>query len=406
MHRPGEIQPLGETLAGIVGIAADRIRQWGRVFRRPITYSVLLRTRPRQDPLPPNLAACESLDWLLAAHAAAQGRAFASLFSLSHGWGPPYPETSGYLVPTLLMARGLGHRGEELREAVARTGEWLLEIQQPDGSFCAPSDGQPMVFDTGQVLFGLLALSDGSDGEERYLQSAYRAGEWILGRQDPRGYWVRSAYRGIPHTYYTRVSWALLMLSRRTGEPRFREAAHRQLLWAKEQQTESGWFSNCSFHPDEKPVLHVIAYTIRGLWESSLLLDDRDLERSAVTAAEALRRIEEEKGRLASRFGPGWAGLGRDACVTGLCQMAGIWLRMARRAGRPDFAKAAKRCLVPVFRCQVRHPRRPEVHGGLPGSIPLWGSYFPWTFPNWGAKFLIDAVLLTELSEKRADVPG
>jgi len=304
------------------------------------------------------------------------------------------------------MARGLGHRRGELQEAVARTGEWLLEIQQPDGSYCAPSDGQPMVFDTGQVLFGLLALSDGSDGEERYLQSAYRAGEWILGRQDPRGYWVRSAYRGIPHTYYTRVSWALLILSRRTGEPRFREAAHRQLLWAKEQQTESGWFSNCSFHPDEKPVLHVIAYTIRGLWESSLLLDDRDLERSAVTAAEALRRIEGEKGRLASRFGPGWAGLGRDACVTGLCQMAGIWLRMARRAGRPDFAQAAKRCLVPVFRCQVRHPRRPEVHGGLPGSIPLWGSYFPWTFPNWGAKFLIDAVLLTELPESRADVPG
>jgi hypothetical protein len=69
---------------------------------------------------------------------------------------------------------------------------------------------------------------------------------------------------------------------------------------------------------------------------------------------------------------------------------------MARRYGRAEFEKAAERCLRFLLRHQLNQPRRPEVHGALPGSIPLWGEYFPWGFPNWGAKFLIDALLLAE----------
>ena len=35
-------------------------------------------------------------------------------------------------------------------------------------------------------------------------------------------------------------------------------------------------------------------------------------------------------------------------------------------------------------------------YGGIPGSLPLWGSYAPFTYPSWAAKFFIDALLLCE----------
>jgi hypothetical protein len=76
--------------------------------------------------------------------------------------------------------------------------------------------------------------------------------------------------------------------------------------------------------------------------------------------------------------------------------MSLVWLGMARRYGRPELGKAAERCLGFLLRHQLSDPRRPPVYGALPGSIPLWGEYFPWGFPNWGAKFLIDALLLAE----------
>src|SRR2546425_7256188 len=63
-----------------------------------------------------------------------------------------YPEVTGYLVPTLL------HYDE--RELAIRLVRWLFCIQNADGSYPGPDDGKPYVFDTGQVLHGLLAAID------------------------------------------------------------------------------------------------------------------------------------------------------------------------------------------------------------------------------------------------------
>jgi len=60
----------------------------------------------------------------------------------------PYPEVTGYFVPTLY------DWGEiDLARTCTR---WLLAIQLADGAFPAP-DGVPYTFDTGQVMRGLCA---------------------------------------------------------------------------------------------------------------------------------------------------------------------------------------------------------------------------------------------------------
>src|SRR4029077_21260739 len=67
----------------------------------------------------------------------------------------PYPEVTGYFVPTLY------NWGEQ---ELARTcTRWLLSIQLPEGAFPAP-DGVPYTFDTGQVVRGLCAALHDIDG--------------------------------------------------------------------------------------------------------------------------------------------------------------------------------------------------------------------------------------------------
>lgn len=61
-----------------------------------------------------------------------------------------YPEVTGYYVPTLIQ---WGYR-----EMAVSYAEWLCRIQKPDGSWFDPQDTAPYVFDTAQVLKGLLAV--------------------------------------------------------------------------------------------------------------------------------------------------------------------------------------------------------------------------------------------------------
>lgn len=60
-----------------------------------------------------------------------------------------YPETTGYLIPSLL-AYGEG-------ELCKRLADWLVSIQNKDGSFNGLDD-IPRVFDTGAIMEGLYAI--------------------------------------------------------------------------------------------------------------------------------------------------------------------------------------------------------------------------------------------------------
>jgi hypothetical protein len=35
-----------------------------------------------------------------------------------------------------------------------------------------------------------------------------------------------------------------------------------------------------------------------------------------------------------------------------------------------------------------------DVRGGIKGSQPVWGRYAPMSYPNWAAKFFVDAMWL------------
>src|SRR5262249_38477122 len=82
--------------------------------------------------------------------------------------GRSYQEVTGYLIPTL---REYGEC-----ELATRLVLWLLARQRTDGAFTDPDQGEPYVFDTGQVLRGLLA-SEASVPAAR--EAARRAADWL-----------------------------------------------------------------------------------------------------------------------------------------------------------------------------------------------------------------------------------
>src|SRR5439155_681775 len=151
---------------------------------------------------------------------------------------------------------------------------------------------------------------------------------------------------GEARSYYSEVSWALLLLWRLTGLDRYREAAIRNLEWVVGQQAPNGFFCRSGFELGKPAVLHTIAYTIQGVLESGYLLEDSALEASARNAAETLALLQEHSGILRGSYDDEWRAGTTSRCLTGLAQMGVVWRRLARGATQALMERAANRVLA------------------------------------------------------------
>jgi hypothetical protein len=350
-----------------------------------------------------HLAAC--LSWLHDAHDATGGRGVAARFDLAQGWDAPYPETTGYIASTLLEHAAHFGAGDDRTRAEAM-GDWLLEVQHPDGSVPAGlaresgTGGRPEVFNTGQVVFGLVALSEVT-GDEGYASGAARACSWLADVQDDEGCWTQASLHGVPHAYYSRVAWAVARAGVVLDDERFRRSAARATAWAVAQQQPNAWIDLMSFTPDTPPLTHTIAYTIEGLLECAILLDDQGAWDTAVRTTRALAAAWEAPGsgarvgrarNLAATFHPDWTSDASYACVVGTAQVSLCCSRIDAIAGDALLRAFADELIESAKRAQpLQGPT--GVRGGVPGSDPLWGAYGSFRYLNWGAKFLADALL-------------
>ena len=212
-----------------------------------------------------------AMAWLGAAQDATDDAGVSAFYDVRAGtWAPSYPETTGYIIPTFYdYAR---HSSDaSYRQRAGRMADWLLTLQLEDGAFpIGPlwPDWQrvPIIFDTGQIIQGLVRAYD-ETGQANYLAAAQRAGDWLAEVQDDDGCWRRFTSLGHIHTYNVRAAWALLQLHRASQQEQHRRAAVANLEWALTQQDADGWFRQAAFSPGEDPLTHTIAYTIEGLLE-------------------------------------------------------------------------------------------------------------------------------------------
>jgi len=354
----------------------------------------LLLPVPRIHPLEAHLDA--TMEWLCVAQDRQGDGGVALRYSLIKGWQPSYPETTGYIIPTFLTYSALtGKRG--FAERALRMADWELSVQNADGSINGGPVGSGyagFVFDTGQVIFGLIAAHRATNAA-KYLEGAVRAGRWIVQVQDKDGMWIKHAFHGIPHTYYTRVAWALAELGVHTGERMFSEAARRNADWALTKQQPNGWFDCTGFTTQSHvaPFTHTIAYTLEGLLETGALLARQEYVEAVARSADSLCKTVFENGYCHGTYDRDWTSGVRFACLTGSAQIALVLLRLHEMNARTDYLATA-RAMNRFLRERQTLTGAVEVRGAVAGSYPIWGKYQRFAYPNWAAKFFADSLML------------
>ena len=316
---------------------------------------------------------------------------------------PAYPETTGYTIPSLLNAAASRSR-PDLEKLALTLADYLLECTTPEGGVVhwqAQNTAKPVVFDTGQVVFGWLAAYDLSR-KPVYLQTAQRAGDWLAAIQDETGAWKQNQHLDVVKVIDTRVAWALLELDKRQAGNHYRAAAIRNLDWALTRQQPDGWFEHCAFTPTQDPFTHTLVYTAEGLLECGLVLDDKKYLLAAHKTADALLSLQTPAGSLASTYSAGWKATAHSSCLTGNCQAARLWLQCYEIFGEPKYLDAAVRAIQFVAATQWIHPSNHNISGGIAGSYPLTGRYERLKYPNWAAKFFLDAILTLERIDQRS----
>ncbi len=351
---------------------------------------------PAADPGPEAVIAATT-SWLCRAQdeSASQDGGFARDFDLNKGWSESYPETSGYIVPSLISEAT--HKGDdELLVRARRALDWLVAIQRVDGGFQGGTvSQQPQVsvtFNTGQILLGLAAGTK-HFGEAAYGDAMHRAARFLAESLDEDGAWRRHptpfAKPG-DKAYETHVSWGLFEAARVAPGENYGEAGLRQVRWAVGRQNENGWFRDNDLQDPDAPLTHTIGYVLRGVIEAYRLSGDRLFLDAAQKTADALLGTISRDGRIPGQLDAEWAAAADYVCLTGSSQIAACWFLLAEELRRDDYLDAARRANAFVRR-NVRTTGPNDIVGGVKGSFPIDGPYGRFQYLNWAAKFTLDA---------------
>jgi hypothetical protein len=327
-------------------------------------------------------------------------------YSLITGWGPSYPETTGYIIPTLL-----GYAGDRARKDIAerarRMLDWLVGIQFPDGGFPGGVIGAspivPVVFNTGQILLGLAAGERAFGGFRDPLR---RAAGWLVSAQDADGCWRKHGSpfaRPGEKAYDAHVAWGLIEAASIIPEAGYGEAAAANLRWVLTQQHDNGWLANCCLDRPEVPLTHTLGYALRGLIEGYLASGGRELLHAARRTADGAMTALRSDGWLPGRLDADWRAAADWVCITGSSQIAYCWLQLYRITGEPSYYSAARQANAWVRRTVALDGAK-DSRGGVKGSFPVDGGYGSFEFLNWACKFTIDANML-ELELGRNAIP-
>lgn len=337
----------------------------------------------------------EGIAWLFRAQdcSVTKDGGVARHYSLIDGWSASYPETSGYIVATLIA---FGER-ERNNEAVARAQrilDWLVSIQFQNGGFQGGMIDQkpriPVTFNTGQILIGLAA---GAQIDARYRKAMCNAADWLVSTQDDDGCWRRFptpfAEAG-EKVYETHVSLGLLRAAAVEPARGYLEAALKQIDWALKFQAPNGWLANCCLSDPDRPLTHTLGYALRGILEAYIATQDERYLRAAIRTADGLLPTINSEGRLPGRLDSAWRPAADFVCLTGSSQIAECWLLLFK-ATRLDAYWKAGALANSYVRRTISIDGPPERRGGVKGSFPVDGEYGRWQFLNWACKFMIDA---------------
>ena len=283
-----------------------------------------------------------------------------------------YPEVTGYYIPTLLQW------GE--RERAIAYAKHLCSIQKEDGSWYDPSGSAPYVFDTAQILKGLLAIRKFLPEVDGHIK---RGCDWILSNMQPDGRLTtpdKGAWGNDENFCSELVHIYCLSPLRDAGEAfdrqDYREAVAKILAYYKREKMDR--IENFSL------LSHFYAYVMEGLYD----LGEVDLCRSCM---ERLGKFRNSRGGIPGLNNVPWV------CSTGMFQLALVWYKL----GELDRGNS-------LFYYALSLQNK---SGGWYGSYPAPGMlakfyrgrkrpyYFPDAEISWAVKYFLDALAMKERLE-------
>lgn len=274
-----------------------------------------------------------------------------------------YPEVTGYYIPTLLCWG--------MKDKAMQYAKWLIKNQKPDGSWYDAHGTAPYVFDTAQILKGLIAIlpvmPQAGDGLRRGC-------EWVLGNMQPDGRLTTPSMEAWGNQHMCSELIHIYCLSplyeaaQVLNAPQYKEAAEKILAYYKANWRERIEHFNM--------LSHFYAYVMEGL------VDVGELE----MAREAMARIaliQRPDGMIPAYNDVTWT------CSTAMFQFAITWYKL----GNAELGDKAFN-----YACSLQNPS-----GGWYGSYPVTlmqklqltksrPDYFPKQEISWAVKFFLDAL--------------
>jgi len=266
----------------------------------------------------------------------------------------PYPEVTGYFIPTLLR---WGRR-----DLATRYARWLVSIQNADGSWSDAHGHSPYTFDSAQVLKGLASLVDAMP---ELKQPILRGCDWVLTQIEPSGrvatpdksHWNLGGGRVVPEGVHLYALEPLRTAGEKWNIPRYRDAVDGALAYYVRDGELTRFDTLSHFH----------AYVLDGLIE----LGATEL---AAAAMQPLAELQASGCVIPAYPAATWT------CATGLFQYAVIWYKLGQR-------ELADRAFADGCALQ-------NATGGFYGSNGTGASYFPHEEIAWPVKYFLDALAL------------
>lgn len=348
-----------------------------------------------------------TIDWLKLAQNATADSGLSRGFSLvkssksnPQGWQPSYPETTGYIIPTFIAASHTLKDPDLMRRACLMA-DWEMNILFPDGAVHGGNIAAPpnkALFDTGQVIRGLIAIYRQTH-KEKYLSAALKSADWMLASEyDKQGYWIAhqaDCVSAETTAYYTYAVAPLVELGKIAKRNDLVELGNRVAKHTLTLQEENGWFRDADFEPRDDYLLHTIAYTIDGLWDIGQFLDKKEFSTSSIKALDGVISAMDKLGKIPARLNKDWHSNLRWYCLTGIAQIGLTSLKVYQTTKDKKYLSAAKRAKEFLKTTQNNLDSDFGGLGAIYGSWPIRGQYGQYQALNWPAKFFADLLILT-----------
>lgn len=269
-----------------------------------------------------------------------------------------YPEVTGYYIPTLLR---WGYR--DIAEGYAK---WLCDIQHEDGSWYDTEDEKPYIFDSAQIIKGLIAIRKIMPEVDGYI---IKGCDWILSNMTKEGRLISplenawgdgKTFSELIHTYcISPIRDAGKLLGRADYVEKSDLIVDYYITKCKDQIVNFDLLS------------HFYAYVM----EAMLDIGQDDIAREAM---EKMAAIQKNTGAVPAYNDVDWV------CSTGLFQLSIVWFRL----GKVDNGLRAFE-----YACKLQNES-----GGWFGSYMSEenpeeiNTYFPDSEISWANKYFLDAL--------------